>query len=116
MLKKEAGQCYQHHPAGAVPRVLSFPSRKAQVFAPEEWRVPQGRTHLVVKMTDNERHQNAGQHIGGHVQQELHHRHHLLSEDGPKEKLRYSSLAFKAACPRSVHRLKIPGLLFRYSA
>lgn len=41
--RKETGQCWVHRPAGAAPRVLSFSAEKLKVFAPGEWRVPQGR-------------------------------------------------------------------------
>jgi len=52
---------------GSPPEFLSFPAEKLKVFAPEEWRVPQGHTHLFVKVTKKERRKNGGQKTGQHV-------------------------------------------------
>ena len=46
-------------------------------------------------MTENKGRQDGGQKSGHHVQQELHHRHHLLSEDCPTAVLPEKAAAFK---------------------
>ena len=97
--QKKAGQCWIHRPAGAVPRVSQLPRRKLKVFAPVRMVLPTGATSLLVKMTNNERYQNASQHICRHVQQELHHRHHLLSEACPVPLILQNFPAFNAAFP-----------------
>jgi len=53
-------------------------------------------------MTINQSGKDGGQKPGEHIPQELHHRHHLLSEGCPTGKLRYSFLTFKAAYSRSI--------------
>jgi hypothetical protein len=58
-----------------------------------EWLVPQGQTHLDVKITYDERHYDACRHSGKDVHKELCHRHTLLSENCPKTLLSYAAPA-----------------------
>lgn len=96
---KRAARCVNTRRPGAVPRVSQLPRRKLKVFAPVRMVLPTGAASLLVKMTNNERYQNASQHICRHVQQELHHRHHLLSEACPAPLILQNFPAFNAAFP-----------------
>jgi hypothetical protein len=55
-------------------------------FSPlREWQVPQGLTHLDVKITQNEGHYDACRNCGKNVHKELSHGFILLPENSPQE-------------------------------
>jgi len=51
--------------------------------------VPQGQSHLITETAVKERREYGSQKSGQHVAQELHHRHHLLSEGCPNNNLAF---------------------------
>ena len=84
-IQKKGGECSNTPcPAGQFPR-QNHRSETVKFFAPEEWRVPQGLLVCLVaeEATQDKNRQNGGQNLACHVQQELHHRQHLLTEELP---------------------------------
>ena len=104
-LEDELGRGKRYKSVKAIPWLLKefIESRGNPVFSPGREVSPyRGNSFSAYfQVRCNENHDNARQHIGEDVQQELLHRHNLLSETGPR---RFSILSL-FPCQRAVIRM-----------
>ena len=95
--------CRQEGRQSADTPAAPWASPPVFLFAPSfepvwEWPFPHGQTHfLVTEVTDNERHNDARQDIGGDIQQELCHRLPPLSGGWPTLLIAFFASNHKAA-------------------